>query len=1065
MERLKLSPQQQRLLSLKYNTHPHAYRSRFAGRIDGALDLSRLQEAINTAVNRHTSLLAQAETGFIPQVVTVDLSTKTLEQQQSAIDRLFDESITAGEDFSSSDGLRTTLAILSKTAHVLLFDSPSWCADDKSFEVLTRDISRAYEAQSDSKVSDPPVVQYSVVAEWLNELMQAEESEPARAFWREQDFSGVAAFMLPAEKRLNLPDSFSVRSVDGRISDALQRNLSSVSSQYKESTSSFLLSCWAIVLSGLSDQSECVLGVNFNGRTDDELRDVVGQLAKDLPVKIMVEHWRRFGELIDQVNGSLTEASDFQDCFSWELTRIVSSKETDPFFLPYGFSYQERLAPFERCGLTYSVLSQQSVYDRFKLKLVCTNVAGVINTEIQYDPRFFDQKDVVSLLDRFLGLVDQLADNPDTIVGNLRILTAQEQAQIVTEFNQTQATGWTSELIHKSFERQARENPDHIAVGTHNGYVSYGELNSRANQLARYLQNRGAVQEMLVAICVDRSIEMIVALLGVLKAGAAYLPLSPTDPESRIAFMLKDSGAALVVTTNQHKLLFAEYAVQQIDLDSDWPQIAQCDGDDLFADDLTDRLAYLIYTSGSTGTPKGVMVTHAGLSNHFHWFASNFPLLTDDVVLFKTAFSFDAAGDEIYGSLLQGACLFLAKPGGQQDSEYLVDVIITEQVTVLQMVPSMLHVLMEEPSMPSAYSLRMAFSGGEALPIGLRDRFFEILGARLVNLYGPTEATINVTSHECTFFESREGEPYAAIGQPLYNTRIHLLNSSMQPVAIGAAGELYLGGMGLARGYNLRPDLTAEKFVPDPFDGRGGTRLYKTGDLGRYRSDGIIEYIQRIDDQVKTRGHRVELGEIENALNECPGIRQAVVLARENGNADKQLVAYLVADRDANASTTEVLKFLRSRLPDYMIPAKFAVIDSLPLFANGKIHRAALAEIRLSDLRSEAPFVEPETETEKEIAAIWRELLGVERVGVNDDFFALGGHSLLLIRLSLRLRRIFHIDLRLTLLFEKSTLREMANVVTDELMETEDSEELAQMLHDLKHLSSEEIQAMIEAED
>jgi amino acid adenylation domain-containing protein len=520
---------------------------------------------------------------------------------------------------------------------------------------------------------------------------------------------------------------------------------------------------------------------------------------------------------------------------------------------------------------------------------------------------------------------------------------------------------------------------------------------------------------------------MVVGLLGILKAGGAYVPLDPEYPKERLAFQLEDTKARVLLT--QERLIgdLPDHDGRVICLDRDWAEIARESEANLESGATADNLAYVIYTSGSTGKPKGVMIEHRALSNHMLWMQERFPLDAADCVLQKTPFCFDASVWEFFAPIMAGARLTLARPGGHQDSAYLINTIVNQQVTTLQLVPSMLRVLLAEDGLERCQNLKRVFCGGEALSGELRERFHGRLGGELYNLYGPTEATIDATCALC----DRASPPHTVtIGRPIANTQLYVLDRDMRPVPIGVPGELYIGGECLARGYLNRPELTAEKFITHSFDGEPARRLYKTGDLARYLSDGNIEFLGRVDNQVKIRGYRIELGEIESVLAQHPCVGQSVVAVREDGPGDNRLVAYVVGQRDSQTDAHELRTFLRQKLPEYMVPSAFIFLDSLPLTPNGKVDRKGLPAPDGNRDELEQAYVAPRSPTEEILAGIWAEVLKIEQVGVRDNFFDLGGHSLLATQVVSRMRKVFHSELPLRHLFEFPTIAELAAVIS-----------------------------------
>jgi amino acid adenylation domain-containing protein len=558
------------------------------------------------------------------------------------------------------------------------------------------------------------------------------------------------------------------------------------------------------------------------------------------------------------------------------------------------------------------------------------------------------------------------------------------------DWNST-ARAYPAVTLHEAFEQQVARTPDGIALRFRDQEVSYQELNARADNLARDLVELGAGPGTLTAVCLERSIEMVVALYAILKSGSAYVPIDPEYPDERISFMLGDTAAPILLTQTSLANRFGGTSAQVIPLDQAPARPSRPTAARGTTAAALDDLAYVIYTSGSTGQPKGAMITHRAISNRIFWMQDAYGLTSADRVLQKTPFSFDVSVWEFFWPLLFGAELVIAEPGGHRDSGYLTQVIIERGVTTMHFVPSMLQLFLEDPRAGACATLKRVMCSGEALPKAVQDRFFGRLGAELHNLYGPTEAAVDVTAWAC---DPNSDLPFVPIGKPVANTQIHILDEDMRAVPIGTAGELYIGGVQVGRGYLNRPELTAERFVPDPFSGEPGARLYRTGDLARYMADGNIEFLGRTDFQVKIRGFRVELGEIEAALEAIPGVRQALVVARERSSGDLELVAYVSAGADDGPTGDDIRGRLLARLPAYMVPTTFVPIERFPLSPNGKVDRKALPDPPVARPELGTPYAPPRSRLERMLADKWKRILGVDPVGVHDRFFELGGTSL-----------------------------------------------------------------------
>ncbi|HEV7518547.1 MAG TPA: amino acid adenylation domain-containing protein, partial [Thermoanaerobaculia bacterium] len=610
----------------------------------------------------------------------------------------------------------------------------------------------------------------------------------------------------------------------------------------------------------------------------------------------------------------------------------------------------------------------------------------------------------------------------------LSLLSPAERQQLLAEWNDA-ATARPRELgLHQLFESQVERSPEALAVTSEAAGLTYRELDLASNRLARWLVASGVGPEAIVGVLFERSLEMVVALLGVLKAGGAYLPLDPSTPQERLGFFLADAAPRLVLTTSALAALVPP-GVRAVCLDTGREAIRSVSGERLEVPLAPDALAYVIYTSGSTGQPKGVMNAHRGAVNRILWIEEAHGLAAGARLLQKTPLSFDVSVGEIFWPLAAGACLVLARPGGHRDPDYLVEVLAREEITNVHFVPSMLRVFLEAPGVERCAAVTRVLASGEALPSEVAARLFERLGqVELHNLYGPTEAAVEVSAWTCRREEARMGVP---IGRPIANLQIHLLDRAGQPVPLGVPGELHIGGMGVGRGYLRRPELTAERFVPDPWSSEPGGRLYRTGDLARHRPDGAVDFLGRTDHQVKLRGFRIELGEIEAVLRSHPTVAEAVVLAREETPGDSRLVAYLAAAAGERPETAELRSFLASRLPDSMVPAAYVVMAELPLTASGKLDRRTLSLAAPlqgggEGRKERSRPVSPMSPVARIVARIWSAVLRREGIFADDDFFALGGHSLLATRVASQLRQALAVEVPLRLLFERPTVAALA---------------------------------------
>lgn len=613
---------------------------------------------------------------------------------------------------------------------------------------------------------------------------------------------------------------------------------------------------------------------------------------------------------------------------------------------------------------------------------------------------------------------------------------------MLVEWNDTRRD-YTEGCLQQFIEEQVERTPDAIALVFERKEVTYRDLNRRANRMARWLLTLGIAPEARVGICLERSIEMVITMLAIMKAGGVYVPLDPEYPRERLAYIINNADPRVVVTQKYLRDRLPDHEAHIICLDASADDYALFPEYDLECATELDNLVYVIYTSGSTGTPKGAMNTHRGIVNRLLWMQDTYELRSADRVIQKTPYGFDVSVWEFFWPLMTGARLVIAKPGGHRDSGYLVRLIMDQGITVLHFVPSMLQVFLDVPALKCCDSVRLVFCSGEALSADLRERCLSRWAPRLENLYGPTEAAIDVTYWSCNR-ENVGGK--VPIGRPIANMQAYILDRNLEPVPTGTAGDLYISGIGLARGYCSHPRLTAEGFIPNPFGSKTGGRLYKTGDVARYLVDGNIEYLGRVDDQVKIRGNRVELGDIEAALRTCKGVRDAAVVAREDKTGDKRLIAYLIPERQPAPTQNGLRTSLGQKLPQFMIPSQYIFLDKLPVTAHGKVDRRSLPApnmVRKHAADGPAPLL---NKMEQELATLWEKLLGVRVCNRSDTFFELGGHSLLLTQLGLRIREVFGVELPLTILFDVITIPEMALAITELQLARLDAAEIADFL-------------------
>lgn len=879
-------------------------------------------------------------------------------------------------------------------------------------------------AQSYQGLAVPKLpIQYKDFVYWQRQQLE-EDFHQHLDYWRQKLKDAPPLLQLPTDKPRPSVQSYQGRCQSWEISSSLTKQLQSLAQNEGVTLFMLLLAAFKTLLYRYTGQEDLIVGSPIANRNHDQLKGLIGFFVNTLVLRSNLTGNLNFSELLSQIRQVALEAYAHQDLPFDKLVEVLQPARdlsyTPLFQVMFALQDAPQLATIP--SLTLSEYKVDSQIAQFDLSVSIENRDETLIATFEYNTDLFNDETITRMVSHYQNLLEGIVFNPQVRLLELPLLSAEEKQQLLVDWNPTPIDISQNLSIHQLFEQQVAKTPDAIALIFEEQQITYFELNRRANILANYLQTLGIEADTIVGVCLERSLEMAIALLAILKAGGAYLPLDCSYPQERLAFMLDDANISVLLAQRHLLQALPVYQGQIICLD---------DNDIWTGNKVTnpvskiepENLAYVIYTSGSTGTPKGVMNTHQGLVNRLLWMQDAYRLTPKDRVLQKTPYSFDVSVWEFFWPLITGASLVIAKPGGHQDSGYLVDLIGREQITTLHFVPSMLQIFLEEPELQKCRSLKRIICSGEALSLSLQEKFFARLNCELYNLYGPTEAAIDVTHWHCQPSSERRIVP---IGRPIANTQIYILNQNLQPVPIGVAGELHIGGVGLARGYLNRPKLTKEKFIENPFNQQ--TRLYKTGDLAGYLPDGTIEYLGRIDHQVKIRGFRIELGEIEAILSKHPAVKETVVVVREISQRH-QLIAYIVLDRARQWSKEEGKNYLKERLPEYMLPSAFVMLDKLPLLPNGKIDRRALP-LPESVSRSTVAYQAPSSEIEREIAVIWQKALHLEKVSINDNFFDLGGHSLLLLEVNQKLRQSLQRDLSIVEMFQNPTIASLVQYLT-----------------------------------
>jgi amino acid adenylation domain-containing protein len=1066
-EALPLSFAQQRLWFLDQLEGKNATYNMFgAVRLEGFLSGAALEQSLQAIVQRHETLrstfpsvdgkpFVQLSVSRYPLPV-INLQPLPNEQQDTERHRLVNEEVVRPFDLSMGPLFRIALLQLSRNSHVLLVTMHHIISDGWSIGIFINELSQLYEAFSQQRPSPLPAlsIQYVDFANWQRQWLARERVEKQLNYWKKQLAGAPALLELPTDYPRPPIQTFRGQTQPVEIPAALSRKLKQLSQQTGTTLFMTLLAAFATLLSRYSGKPDIVIGSPIANRTQSQIESLIGFFVNTLLLRINLDGNPHFEELLKQVRQIALDAYAHQDIPFEQLVEELQPERSlthTPLFQVMFVLQNAPQGMIELPGLTLTTIVPENSIAQFDLTLSMEETAqGLVGT-LEYNTELFENATIMRLAGHFQTLLEGIVKNPDHAIQELPLLTATEHQQL-RNWNDTTTDYSIDECIHYLFEAQVERTPEAIAVVFENQQLTYRALNTKANQLAHYLQTLGVKPEVLVGICVERSLEMVYGLLGILKAGGAYVPVTPDLPVARLAFMLEDAQVSVLLTQEHLVAQWAEPLQARLSntriiyLDTDWKMISRLSAENPSCQIAPSNLAYVIYTSGTTGTPKGVMIQHQSLVNHSQALIEQYQLTSVDKTLQFAALNFDVAAEEIFPTLLSGARLVLRALEIFSSFADFRQFIETNQLTVLNLPAPYWHdwVLdFSQITTPLPESLRLVVVGSDNVLSERLFRWQQQVGPQInwLNAYGLTEVTITATLYKPPLerFDEKSLSSTVPIGRPISNSQTYLLDSYLQPVPIGVPGELYLGGAGLARGYLNCPELTFEKFIPNPFvnlewDNPNSklktlksARLYKTGDLARYLPNGNLEYLGRIDNQVKIRGFRIELGEIEAVLAQHSFVTENAVIVQQNSKTDKRIVAYLVLLHQGQLiENAELRRFLKERLPDYMIPSAFVTLEALPQTPNGKIDRRALAQLSVShEHLSTETFVAPRTAEEKLLAGIWADILGTEQIGIHDNFFELGGHSLLATVVMSRIRDSFSIALPLNNLFKYPTIAEL----------------------------------------
>jgi len=1048
-----LSPQQERLWT-QAGAEAAEFRSQCAVRIEGALDAERLRAALASLVARYEILrtVFPHQAGMkVPFQVILDPDalqgnallwrSVSLSGQGNgggtspSVAELQRSELAAPLDLEHGPVLHAALERVTDTRHILVLTLPSGCSDSRSLANFVAELERAY---ADGKRESEEVLQYADVVEWQYELLEGEDTKAGRDFWREHvrgmDLNTAASMALPLEVT-NAGDGFRLGIHKVEIDGTIAAKVTALGNTCGGSVSDVVLAAWQCFLQRATGRTDITLACVGDGRKHEELHSALGLFARGFPLNLSTAAEMTFASEVRHANTSFAEAREWEEAFSWP--GIAGSAGTsENLALPFAYEFVSFPETAASGGLRLTMESVRAVWERFALKLVVQQQGQRLHVEFQFDANRFSSNDIARWAENFGTLLTAAVTSPETRVGQLPLLSAGQREQVLADWNQTSAEV-PAVCFHQLFEQQVARTPARTALVCNGASLTYAELNTQANQLAHHLRSLSVGPDSRVGLCLERSVSLIVGLLGILKAGGAYVALQSDHPKARLAQQL--DGAVALLT--EQKLLdsMPDFPGPVLALDRDAGIWAQQSGTNPALNTTPANLAYVIFTSGSTGVPKGVGIEHRNLTNYTAALGSQLRLDSfPDGLRFATvsALNADLGNTCIFPAFASGGTLHVIPYETATDSRRFAAYFTEHAIDVLKIVPSHLQALLVGSEAAQILPRKYLITGGETLTRPLVEKILSLrsgaaANCELINHYGPTETTIgSLTLHLKDYDWQHSRAASIPIGKPIANTRVYVLDAEMQPVPVGVAGELYIAGAGVTRGYLGQPERTAERFLRDPFASQVEARMYRTGDLARWLPDGVIEFLGRADDQVKVRGFRIELGEVEASLLQHPNVQQAVVLARQDdASGEKRLVAYVVPKTGFPLAADDLRSHLKTLLPDYMVPSAMLLLEKLPLTSNGKVDRQRLPAPEAT--AAAKAFVPPSTPTELALAAIWAEVLRKDTISADDNFFDLGGHSLLATQVISRIREQLHVEVALRAVFEQPTVAGLAKIADE----------------------------------
>jgi amino acid adenylation domain-containing protein len=1055
----ELSPMQQGMLfHTLYAPESEVYFEQLLCILSGKLNFTAFQKAWEQVVARHPILRSSFYWEEIEKPLQMmnkqvnlpweelDWRNFTSDEQQQHLEDFLKCDRQKGFELDVAPLMRFTVIWLGEETYQFIWSHHHILFDGWSMQIILKEVLAFYEAhQRGEHLRLPYVRPYREYIQWL----QQQDSDRAKSFWQET----LQGFEVPTSLGGNRGQGI-YNEQRFQLSKTVTEKLQSAAQQHHLTLNNLVQGAYALLISRYSGESDVVFGATVSGRspTLEQVDSMVGLFINTLPIRTQVSGKTELLPWLKQLQTQALEQEQYAYCSLAEIQQMSD--------IPAGMPLFESILVFENYPLDSAKqetqktleISHLSCFERTNYPLtVVINPDSQLSGRIVYDTGCFEEQTIARMIGHFQTLLAGISTNLQQYISQLSLLSVDEEKQLILLENHQQTDSINYKCIHILFEEQVEKSPDAIAVVSEKQNLTYRELNNRANQLAHYLRSLGVKPEVRVGICVERTLEMVIGILAILKAGGAYVPLDPAYPSERLAFMVEDVQTPILLTQThlQNRLPIHNQTV--VNLDSDWETISQYQKDNLPSEVNPENLAYIIYTSGSTGTPKGTEVPHRSILG-FMFGADYIHLDGNQIWLQHSSISWDALTLELWPPLLYGGRCVLY-PEKIPTPEGLSQIIQEQRVNTLFLTTALFNLMID--TMPQGLSeIKQLMFGGESVSAPHVRRALELLPeTKIIHVYGPSECTVFTSSYPIPQ-QIAQNVHSISIGKPIGDRTVYLLDEDLHRVPIGVAGELYVGGASVARGYLNQPELTREKFIPNPFI--EGDTLYKTGDLVRRLPDGNLEFLGRIDAQVKIRGFRIELAEVEAILTQHPGIKQVVVIAREDEPGKKFLVAYLVA-KDNSPTPSNLRNFLNKKLPDYMIPAAFVFMEVFPLTPNGKINRRALPAPDTDQRNLEVDFVLPCTPIEQELATIWTEVLKLKQVGIHDNFFELGGHSLLATQVISRLKEVFSLDFPLRYLFENPTIAELAQKVSEQQIEQAENDALARILKEVDQLSDQEV--------